>query len=102
MASYSLLDPAIERDHRDDLIQGGAWLDVLTTRTPQSNWMIHPGWVQRLAWARLLSLARMVEGTMEEWIQTPAAFEGLRVVRKGSNSYNGRDVSFMTSHCSPA
>jgi hypothetical protein len=47
MSSYALLKDTIEKKHRAALMQAGKNLDVLTPRTPKSNWMIHTAWVDR-------------------------------------------------------
>jgi hypothetical protein len=47
MASYLLLNGNIDRGHRAALMEAGKNLDVLVTRTPKSNWMIHDSWVNR-------------------------------------------------------
>ena len=47
MSLYPLLDGKIDRVHQAALMQGGKNLDVLVTRTPRTNWMIHPLWVNR-------------------------------------------------------
>jgi hypothetical protein len=47
MASYPLLNGNIDRGHRGALMESGTNLGVVITRTPKSNWMIHPSWVDR-------------------------------------------------------
>jgi hypothetical protein len=47
MSSYALLKDAIDKKHRAALMEAGKNLDVLIPRTPKSNWMIHPQWVDR-------------------------------------------------------
>lgn len=47
MASYPLLNGIIDRGHRAALMAEGKHLDVLVTRTPKTNWMIHSAWVDR-------------------------------------------------------
>jgi hypothetical protein len=47
MSSYALLKDTIEKKHRAALLQQGKNLDVLTTRTPKSNWVLHPAWIDR-------------------------------------------------------
>ena len=47
MSSYALLKDTIEKKHRAALMQAGKNLDVLTPRTPKSNWMIHLSWLKR-------------------------------------------------------
>lgn len=76
MATYPLLSATIDSKHRAKLWEDGTRLQVLKTRTPKFNWMIHPAWVDRLKWAGLLPLARLVEATRDEWVQQPAFEEG--------------------------
>ena len=47
MSLYPLLNGTIDKGHWAALMQGGKNLDVLVTRTPKTNWMIHPSWVDR-------------------------------------------------------
>ncbi|XP_044432407.1 uncharacterized methyltransferase At2g41040, chloroplastic-like [Triticum aestivum] len=71
VSSYALLNGNIDRKHRGTLMEAGKNLNVLVTRTPRSNWMIHHSWVDRLSWAGLLPLARLAEGTLDEWVDGP-------------------------------
>ena len=47
MGSYPLLNPAVDSKHRAKIWEAGSQPNVLRTRTPASNWMIHPDWVER-------------------------------------------------------
>ena len=49
MSSYPLLNGNIDRKHRGALMEAGKNLDMLVTRTPKTNWMIHDSWVDRYA-----------------------------------------------------
>ena len=51
MATRSLLSPNIDSKHRAALLEADPGsLDVLITRTPKSNWMIHPAWIDRFVY----------------------------------------------------
>lgn len=67
MSTYNLLFGSVDEQHRARLLEEGQKLPVLITRTPREDWMIHPDWIDRLAWAGLLPLAWMVEATLAEW-----------------------------------
>jgi hypothetical protein len=47
MAPYPLLNPTIDVKHRAKHMEAGHELPVLVTRTPKSDWMIHPDWADR-------------------------------------------------------
>ena len=47
MATASLLRAEIDAKHRAKRWEDGEKLEVLITRTPKFNWMIHPAWHQR-------------------------------------------------------
>lgn len=69
MATYSMLDSVIERNHRAKKWEDGTYLNTISLRIPRCNWMIHPDWVERLKWAGLLPYARLVEATRKEEIE---------------------------------
>lgn len=50
MASYPLLNPMIDGQHRATLMAQGKEMEVLQTRTPARNWMVHPAWVERFVY----------------------------------------------------
>ena len=47
MASYALLNGAIDGKHRARLWENGKTPNLVRTRGPSYNWMIHPDWVDR-------------------------------------------------------
>ena len=47
MDLYALLSQVIDRKHRATIWEKGSEPNVLHTRTPAHNWMIHPAWVDR-------------------------------------------------------
>ncbi|KAK1607273.1 hypothetical protein QYE76_030946 [Lolium multiflorum] len=80
MAARSLLD----QKHRATYLEADPRsLERLQTRTPEKNWMIHPGWVDRLKWAGLLPFARLVEATCAVWVPADGHPQG---VLEGVNS----------------
>lgn len=98
MAPYPLLNPLIDIKRRAKRTEDGQELPVLVTRTSKSDWMIHPDWADRLAWAGLLPLARMVEATREERVRVPALEVGdeyLDEYREKSKHF-GYDKSLLT------
>ena len=50
MASYPLLNPMIDGQHRATLMAQDKQMEVLQTRTPVRNWMVHRAWVQRFVY----------------------------------------------------
>jgi hypothetical protein len=63
---YELLDDR-DRRHRSRLWEEGKRdIVIFRLRTPKKAWRIHQSWAERLAWAGLLPIARMVEATEED------------------------------------
>uniref|UniRef100_A0ACD5WWJ2 Uncharacterized protein n=1 Tax=Avena sativa TaxID=4498 RepID=A0ACD5WWJ2_AVESA len=84
--SGSLLNADIDRKHRSTLLDAEPGsLKHLITRTPMSNWMIHPYWLQRLKWVGLLPFVHLVEATHTQEIEgRHPGFQTTRMAYDGS------------------
>uniref|UniRef100_A0ACD5TLQ0 Uncharacterized protein n=1 Tax=Avena sativa TaxID=4498 RepID=A0ACD5TLQ0_AVESA len=97
MMAGSLLNADIDRKHRSTLFDAEPGsLKHLITRTPMSNWMIHPYWLQRLKWAGLLPFVHLVEATHTQEIE--GRHHGFQTTRMG---YDGSLLTCLVDRWRP-